>query len=248
MKKIAIAAMAAVVAVSLAACGGKESKDGSGKKDSSSGAAGAPVGNTPGIVIVDPNEGAPAADNTAAAENSDSEAEDKTVIEIKDPEAADTSSSTAEKKKKETKPVFTVKADDKKWETTQDSASSTSIVYKSDDIADAKDNCSIMINSRVVETIADMTLSDVADAVIDSKGLKDQIEITDRGDTKVGGHAAYTVSGVYSVDGISFDLDISILAEDTAVLEVWVISYDQCTAAMRNNFNEVLKTIRFSKT
>ena len=51
------------------------------------------------------------------------------------------------------------------------------------------------------------TLSEVADAVIDSKGLKDQIEISDRGDTKVGGHAAYTVSGVYSVDGISFDLD-----------------------------------------
>ena len=48
--------------------------------------------------------------------------------------------------------------------------------------------------------------------------------------------------------GISFDLDISILAEDTNVLEVWVVSYDQCTAAMRDNFNEVLKTIRFSKT
>ena len=245
MKKIAIAAMAAVVAVSLAACGGKENKD--GKKESNSAAA-TPAGNTPGIVIVDPNEGNPAADNTAAAENSDSEAEDKTVIEIKDPEAADTSSSAAEKKKKETKPVFTVKADDKKWETTQDSSSAMSIVYKADDIADAKDNCSIMINSRVVETMAEMTLSEVADAVIDSKGLKDQIEISDRGDTKVGGHAAYTVSGVYSVDGISFDLDISILAEDTNVLEVWVVSYDQCTAAMRDNFNEVLKTIRFSKT
>ena len=246
MKKIAIAALAAVMAVGLAACGGKESKDGSGKKDSNSGGA-APSGNTPGIVVIDPNEGSPAADGPVAADNSEAGADDKTVIEIKDPDNADTTSSAAERKK-ETKPVFTVKADDKKWETTQESSSAMSIVYKADDIADAKDNCSIMINSRVVETMAEMTLSEVADAVIDSKGLKDDIEITDRGDTKVGGHAAYTVSGVYSVDGISFDLDISILAEDTSVLEVWVISYDQCTAAMRDNFNAVLKTIRFSKT
>lgn len=245
MKKIAIAAMAAVVAVSLAACGGKENKD--GKKESNSAAA-TPAGNTPGIVVVDPNEGKPAVSADTSADSSHTDDSEQTVIEIKDPDAVDTSSSAAEKKKKETKPVFTVKADDKKWETTQDSSSSMSIVYKADDIADAKDNCSIMINSRVVETMAEMTLSEVADAVIDSKGLKDQIEISDRGDTKVGGHAAYTVSGVYSVDGISFDLDISILAEDTNVLEVWVVSYDQCTAAMRDNFNEVLKTIRFSKT
>lgn len=245
MKKIAIAAMAAVVAVSLAACGGKENKD--GKKESNSAAA-TPAGNTPGIVVVDPNEGKPAVSADTSADSSHTDDSEQTVIEIKDPDAVDTSSSAAEKKKKETKPTFTVKADDKKWETTQDSSSSMSIVYKADDIADAKDNCSIMINSRVVETMAEMTLSEVADAVIDSKGLKDQIEISDRGDTKVGGHAAYTVSGVYSVDGISFDLDISILAEDTNVLEVWVVSYDQCTAAMRDNFNEVLKTIRFSKT
>ena len=245
MKKIAIAAMAAVVAVSLAACGGKENKD--GKKESNSAAA-TPAGNTPGIVVVDPNEGKPAVSADTSADSSHTDDSEQTVIEIKDPDAVDTSSSAAEKKKKETKPVFTVKADDKKWETTQDSSSAMSIVYKADDIADAKDNCSIMINSRVVETMAEMTLSEVADAVIDSKGLKDQIEISDRGDTKVGGHAAYTVSGVYSVDGISFDLDISILAEDTNVLEVWVVSYDQCTAAMRDNFNEVLKTIRFSKT
>ena len=245
MKKIAIAAMAAVVAVSLAACGGKENKD--GKKESNSAAA-TPACNTPGIVVVDPNEGKPAVSADTSADSSHTDDSEQTVIEIKDPDAVDTSSSAAEKKKKETKPVFTVKADDKKWETTQDSSSAMSIVYKADDIADAKDNCSIMINSRVVETMAEMTLSEVADAVIDSKGLKDQIEIADRGDTKVGGHAAYTVSGVYSVDGISFDLDISILAEDTNVLEVWVVSYDQCTAAMRDNFNEVLKTIRFSKT
>lgn len=245
MKKIAIAAMAVVVAVSLAACGGKENKD--GKKESNFAAA-TPAGNTPGIVVVDPNEGKPAVSADTSADSSHTDDSEQTVIEIKDPDAVDTSSSVAEKKKKETKPVFTVKADDKKWETTQDSSSAMSIVYKADDIADAKDNCSIMINSRVVETMAEMTLSEVADAVIDSKGLKDQIEISDRGDTKVGGHAAYTVSGVYSVDGISFDLDISILAEDTNVLEVWVVSYDQCTAAMRDNFNEVLKTIRFSKT
>ena len=245
MKKIAIAATAVVVAVSLAACGGKENKD--GKKESNSAAA-TPAGNTPGIVVVDPNEGKPAVSADTSADSSHTDDSEQTVIEIKDPDAVDTSSSAAEKKKKETKPTFTVKADDKKWETTQDSSSSMSIVYKADDIADAKDNCSIMINSRVVETMAEMTLSEVADAVIDSKGLKDQIEISDRGDTKVGGHAAYTVSGVYSVDGISFDLDISILAEDTNVLEVWVVSYDQCTAAMRDNFNEVLKTIRFSKT
>ena len=245
MKKIAIAAMAVVVAVSLAACGGKENKD--GKKESNSAAA-TPAGNTPGIVVVDPNEGKPAVSADTSADSSHTDDSEQTVIEIKDPDAVDTSSSAAEKKKKETKPTFTVKADDKKWETTQDSSSSMSIVYKADDIADAKDNCSIMINSRVVETMAEMTLSEVADAVIDSKGLKDQSDISDRGDTKVGGHAAYTVSGVYSVDGISFDLDISILAEDTNVLEVWVVSYDQCTAAMRDNFNEVLKTIRFSKT
>jgi hypothetical protein len=237
--------MAVVVAVSLAACGGKENKD--GKKESNSAAA-TPAGNTPGIVVVDPNEGKPAVSADTSADSSHTDDSEQTVIEIKDPDAVDTSSSAAEKKKKETKPVFTVKADDKKWETTQDSSSAMSIVYTADDIADAKDNCSIMINSRVVETMAEMTLSEVADAVIDSKGLKDQIEISDRGDTKVGGHAAYTVSGVYSVDGISFDLDISILAEDTNVLEVWVVSYDQCTAAMRDNFNEVLKTIRFSKT
>lgn len=77
MKKIAIAAMAAVVAVSLSACGGKTSKDGSGKKDSSSGAAGTPAGNTPGIVVVDPNEGRPAADHTAAVESSEAEADAK---------------------------------------------------------------------------------------------------------------------------------------------------------------------------
>lgn len=245
MKKIAIAALAAVVAFGLTACGG-EKKNEQGKADAPS-ATEKPAGNTPGIVVVDPNEDKPAASDTSAAESSQPDDGGQTVIEIKDPDAPDTSSA-AEKKKKEYKATFTVKADEAKWETTQESSSSTSIIYKADDIADAKDNCSIMINSRVVETMAEMTLSEVADAVIDSKGLKDSIEITDRGDTKVGGHAAYTVSGVYTTEGISFDIDISIMAEDTNVLEVWVLSYDKCTSAMRDNFNEVLKTISFSKT
>lgn len=246
MKKIAIAALAAVMALGLTACGDKNKDSADKTADSASAETGAPSGDTPGIVVIDPNEGKTAVNDTSSAAGHDPDKDEQTVIEIKDPDAADTSS--AAEKKKESKPVFTVKADEAKWETTQESSSSTSIIYKGDDIADAKDNCSIMINSRVVETMAEMTLSEVADAVIDSKGMKDLIDVTDRGDTKIGGHAAYTVSGVYTSDGVSFDIDISIMAEDTNVLEVWVISYDQCTSAMRDNFNKVLKTISFSKT
>ena len=81
MKKIAIAALAAVMALGLTACGGKNKDSADKTADSASAETGAPSGDTPGIVVIDPNEGKTAVNDTSSAAGHDPDKDEQTVIE-----------------------------------------------------------------------------------------------------------------------------------------------------------------------
>lgn len=240
MKKIAIAALAALTAVSLAACGGEKKNDGSGR-----------VKKLPAVNTTDDEDLVQTVSESKSAEESEEELssddDGRIVIELKDPDeenGSDKADTSEAAEKKEKKALFTFSADGDKWKVEQDK-NSASIIYNGDDIEFAKGNCTIMINSREIEDMPDRTLSEVADAIVDSKGLTSSVEVASRGESVLGGHDAYTLDCIYTVKNVDFDLEITVMAEGTSVLEVWVMSYEDCTDAMRSNFDEVLKTIRF---
>ena len=247
MKRSVIAALAVITAMCCTACGGSD------KNDSAAAAASVPAKSettaaddtdTPADTSADAvTETAPVSPETPD-ETDVSKPDGPIVVKIDDPDKAE--SKAPESGSTENKAAsFTFNADSSKWKITQD-GSSAAITYNGDDIDYAKGNCTIMINSRIVEDMADRTLGEVADAIIDSKGLTDSVEIVSRGESVLGGHDGYTLSCVYTANNIKFDLDITVLAEDTQVLEVWVMSYQDCTDAMQDNFDEVLKTIEFA--
>lgn len=254
MKKIVIAALAAVISVCLAACGDQAKNDGSGRvkkippKTQTTEAEDtteteAPAGDGPA------EESTPADESEKVITTEAPDETDLTVEKKDEPENSKAADSTADSSADAAKPAadtpFTFSADSTKWDVAEENGSAT-ITYKSDDIQYAKGNCTIMINSRVVEDMADRMLSELADAIIDSKGLTDSVTVNDRGQSVLNGHDAYTMNCLYTIKDVKFDLDITIMAEDTRVVEVWVISYQDCTDAMSANFDEVLKTIAFA--
>ena len=244
MKKLVIAALAALTAVSLTACGSKDKKDGSGR------VAKMPVQDT----VTDAEDVTPTDVEiqlgTAAENNAETSEEDgKTVIKLDDPDAE---ADSGEEKPDSTSAAeatagapFSFRADSSKWNVTSDDKSA-SLIYNADDITYAKGNCSIMINTRTVDDMPDRTLSEIADAILDSKGMTDNITVNTRGESLLGDHNAYTLHCVYKMDKADFDLDITVMAEGTQVVEVWVMSYTDCTAAMQDNFSQVLDTVSFS--
>ena len=241
MKKILIAALAAITAVSLTACGDKEKNDGSGRvaKLPADAAITDAEDETPTDVEIQlgGNAQTDTPDGTTAADAEDS----KTVIEINDPDAPAETQAQPES----ADAPFSFKADSSKWKVTSDDKSA-SLIYNADDITYAKGNCSIMINTRTVEDMPDRTLREIADAILDSKGMTDSITVNTRGESLLGSHDAYTLHCVYKMDKADFDLDITVMAEGTQVVEVWVMSYTDCTAAMQDNFAQVLDTVSFS--
>lgn len=242
MKRILIAALAASAAVCLTACGGEKKNDGSGR-----------VKKQPVDSVVTEGEDSVSAESdressavSAAMSSAVSSAAETAAVGSGEPDedisrAEDSSSG---EKAEENGAVFTFTADESKWNTEQE-GKSAELTYNGDDIPLAKGNCTIMINSREIEDMPERTLSEVADAIVDSKGLASSLTEIGRGESVLGGHDAYTLSYVYTVNNVRFDLDISVMAEDTTVLEVWVMSYEECTAAMEGHFEEVLKTVRF---
>ena len=247
MKRIAIAALAALTAVSFAACGNKDKNDGSGRVKK------LPVTNTTDSedIAQTGSKSDKAAEDGSVTEQTPAESNDeKVVIELVDPDEEDGSDKTepdeSEEKDEDSHSLFTFNADEKLW-VTEKNRNSTSLIYNGDDVEFAKGNCTILINNRVIEDMPDRTLGEVADAIIDSKGLTDFVEVQSRGESVLGGHDAYTLSCVYTVNSVNFDLDVTVMAEGTDVLEVWVMSYEECTAAMQDNFDEVLRTISFGQ-
>lgn len=241
MRRFAIAALAALMSVSLAGCGDKEKNDGSGR-----------VKKMPPVTETTAAEDAASAEEVSSAvtdgavtavPQSEISDESAVVVEIKDPAESGTESK-AEAVQAAGAP-FTFKADESKWTVTADEVSAA-ITYNADDIQYAKGNCTIMINARTVPDMADRLLSDLADAIIDSKGLTDSVKVNTRGDSVLNGHEAYYLDCLYTVNGVEFDLDINVMAEGTQVIEVWVISYKECTEAMQANYDAVLDTIAFA--
>lgn len=241
MRRFAMAALAALMAVSLAGCGDKEKNDGSGR-----------VKKMPPETVTTAEEDITAAEEVsvsvtettaataAAAVTSEVSA---AVTEVTAP-AESGAESKAEAVQTAGAP-FTFKADESKWTVTADEVSAA-ITYNADDIQYAKGNCTIMINARTVPDMEDRQLSDLADAIIDSKGLTDSVKVNTRGDSVLNGHDAYSLDCLYTVKDVEFDLDITVMAEGTQVIEVWVISYKDCTEAMQANYDAVLDTIAFA--
>lgn len=246
MKRILAAALAAVTAVCCTACGSSGNDTESAKEAAAPVQQEEPTGTQEVTIVINSEEpevtteydDTPFTIDLTKPEPDESQGDEgDTVIELGKSDNSDS---------KATPAAFTFTADNSKWSVSQDDSKSASITYNGDDIDYAKGNCTIMINSRVVSDMADRTLGEVADAIIDSKGLTDSVEIVSRGESVLGGHDGYTLSCVYSVDKIKFDLDITILAEGSNVLEVWVMSYQDCTDKMQENFDEVLNTIKFA--
>lgn len=235
MKRIAIAALAALMAVSLTACGNKNKKDGTDivKKQ--------PTGNTTDSEDMVQED---FSSTSTKDEASDSEAAVTKPEETKkEPEVTD---EPEEPEEKVDTALFKFSADKELWKVEQDE-NGASIIYNGDDISLAKGNCSIMINTREIEDMPERTLGEVADAIVDSKGISSSVVVNSRGESVLGGHDAYTLECVYTVRDVRFDLDITVMAEGTDVLEVWVMSYESCTNAMQSRFEDVLKTIKFTE-
>lgn len=217
-----------MIAVSLTACGKKN------KNDSSEIVKKQPVNTTDSEDNTSPED-----TEATEAEDEAPKADDKVVIDIEDP----TEDSSGTEQDKPTS-LFTFKADEDIWNVEQDE-NSASIIYNGDDVQFAKGNCTILINTREIEDMADRTLGEVADAIVDSKGLSSSIVVNDRGESVLGGQDAYTLECTYTVGEVKFDLDITVMADGIDVVEVWVMSYEECTDAMQKKFDEVLKTIKF---
>ncbi|WP_294490654.1 hypothetical protein [uncultured Ruminococcus sp.] len=247
MRRFAMAALAALMAVSLAGCGDKEKNDGSGR-----------VKKMPPETVTTAEEDITAEEDAASAEEVSSAVTDDAVTAVPQSEISGESAavtevtapaeSGAESKAEAVQTAgapFTFKADESKWTVTADEVSAA-ITYNADDIQYAKGNCTIMINARTVPDMEDRLLSDLADAIIDSKGLTDSVKVNTRGDSVLNGHDAYSLDCLYTVKDVEFDLDITVMAEGTQVIEVWVISYKDCTEAMQANYDAVLDTIAFA--
>ena len=235
MKRTVIAALAALLAVTMTACGNKDKKDGSGRVEKL----------PPATQQTTAEEDTTEAEETAAPETTQAEESDEpVVIELKDPDAEDSGAESKAADNAGAGAPFTFKADSSKWIVEQDDVSAA-ITYNSDDIQFAKGNCTVMINARTVEDMEDRGLSELADAIVDSKGLTDKVTVSSRGESVLGGHDAYKLSCLYTVNGVEFDLDIYVMAEGTQVIETWVMSYKDCTDAMQANFEQVLDTVAF---
>ncbi len=256
MKKLLIAAIAASLVLACTACGNEstEEKDSSSKKTTTTAAK-----------EEDSKEEEEESEEEKEEEPAEEEKEEEPAEEEKEEEPAEEEKEEAEKEAEEdveegekeaeedidldleavSGKLFTVTADPASWDTSEDAYGNTTITYIGTEVPEAAQMCTILINSEEAADLPDYTMDDLAPIFKDAMGLGDALTINSEEAGTFNGYESYTYHGVYSLESISFDLDVIIAREGTKLLVVCPMSYSESTAAIQDQFKTVLDTIKF---
>lgn len=268
MKKLIIAAMAASIVMTFASCGDSKEDTNEDKKAATQATTAAAAG-AESEAEKEVEEGAGSAE--AEVESEAEEETTTTTTTAKETEApAETEESKAEETTEESKADaagdeskadaagdeskeedgaktgeknFTVEVSGN-WEMTEDSFGNTTITYKGTDIENAKDTCTILINSDEVEGLSEMTMEQIGTTFTNSMGLGDALKIDKQEESTFNGYEAYVCEGIYTSMGLDFNIKIIVCRKDNIMLMVVPMAYNEVADAIQPEMQTIMDTIK----